>query len=652
MSRNVSRLTLTFALAFSVTVAATVADDSMSLIDLAASGIADRCEPSSGQVTFRQSGDAGAPGLIVNITAGDAGYPGIGIKPRGQAWDLSPFGHVEARITNTGDKAQSIIMRVDNVGDWRKEPWNTESIDLKPGEAGAAKVIFGYQYGMKPGYKLNPSKVVQVMFFTGKVTQPVSFRIESITAAGPAGEKPPVKPQDVRIKPMAGYVLGGGVKIGVAKQIDAKDGAAGEVVTQGDRQVLRLSYPANKNSHLVFYRPPIGRWDFTQVCEVRVKVKNVGATPITPGVRVTSDAYNGTDTVFANAALGPGGGEEIVVRFDPDNVWQGPATTVTKAHSGGVRGTGTNFASDKVDAIQIIAKHEGQAALLVESVMALATPVQTPAWLGKRPPVEGEWTMTFHDEFDGAAIDRGRWNIYTENYWDKRSHFSKDNVVMGDGLVRLRMEKKTGHENDDPKRKQTNYAVGFLDTYGKWAQRYGYFEARMKVPTAPGLWPAFWMMPDRGPADGPQWQRADTGNGGMEFDIMEHLTRWGPYRYNIAMHWDGYQKEHKSIGSSQVYVQPDQNSFITCGLLWTPGSAVHYCNGKVVARWDNPRISNVPSYPILYLVTGGWDNSPLDDSQLPADFVIDYVRIWQRGDLASEVDGYMPQPTGTGAGTP
>ena len=23
---------------------------------------------------------------------------------------------------------------------------------------------------------------------------------------------------------------------------------------------------------------------------------------------------------------------------------------------------------------------------------------------------------------------------------------------------------------------------------------------------------------------------------GMEFDIMEHLTRWGRYRYNIAMH--------------------------------------------------------------------------------------------------------------------
>lgn len=58
------------------------------------------------------------------------------------------------------------------------------------------------------------------------------------------------------------------------------------------------------------------------------------------------------------------------------------------------------------------------------------------------------------------------------------------------------------------------------------------------------------------------------------------------------------------------------------------------------------------SYPILYLVTGGWDNNRLDDARLPDDFVIDYVRVWQRKDLASEVDGTMPRPAGAGAGAP
>jgi hypothetical protein len=36
---------------------------------------------------------------------------------------------------------------------------------------------------------------------------------------------------------------------------------------------------------------------------------------------------------------------------------------------------------------------------------------------------------------------------------------------------------------------------------------------------------------------------------------------------------------------------------------------------------------------------GGWDNSPLEDAKLPDDFVIDWVRAWQRKDLASELDG-------------
>jgi hypothetical protein len=47
---------------------------------------------------------------------------------------------------------------------------------------------------------------------------------------------------------------------------------------------------------------------------------------------------------------------------------------------------------------------------------------------------------------------------------------------------------------------------------------------------------------------------------------------------------------------------------------------------------------------MLTIPMGGWDNNALDDKQLPADFVIDYVRVWQRKDLASSVDGYQPAP--------
>jgi beta-glucanase (GH16 family) len=171
------------------------------------------------------------------------------------------------------------------------------------------------------------------------------------------------------------------------------------------------------------------------------------------------------------------------------------------------------------------------------------------------------------------------------------------------------------------------YIDGCVRTRGKFEHTFGYYVARIEFQRQLGHWSAFWLY------NAGVGRIGNEGRDGTEIDIME--KPWLDERINYALHWDGYGKEHKSIGTSNIYVQPDRDGFITTGLLWTPGSAVLYCNGRVVARWDNARVSRVPAYPILYMVTGGWDNSPLDDAQLPADLAIDYVRIWQRADLAA-----------------
>ena len=595
---------------------------------------------SEGQVSAAVSQDAATPGLIITIQPGKADYPGVTLMPEGAgAWDLSAFGHVEARVVNTGAKAALFAVRVDNAGDWRDNPWNTEQAYLKPGEHATVKVIFGHQYGHKPGYALKPKEVVGILLFTGKVAAATSFRVESLVAGGPAGEKPPVDPASIRIKPKNGALLDPKV------QIEAKGGVKSALVSTGNgATMLRVEFPAAKDEQAVAVKPPVGRWDLTDATEVRVKLKNEGTTPVTPSIQVASNG--GTTDRVTGAPVAAGANAEIVVPFAPAVPFKGVA--VTKAgYFGAQNGTGTRFTSDAASAITIAASHEGEAKLLVASITAAAPPAQLPEWLGKRPPVEGDWVMTLNENFDGPTVDLSKWNIYGPNYWDKATHWSKDNLLLGGGMAKLHFEKKRGFHNDDPNPKElknlsgkneSDYACGFLETYGKWVQRYGYFEARVKLPTVPGLWPTFWMVPDRGEAAGPHWKRQDTANGGMEFDIMEHLTRWGPYRYNIALHWDGYQKEHKSVGSSTVYVQADKEGFITSGLLWTPGSAIFYCNGKEVGRWEDPRVSSVPSAFIIEMTTGGWDNNAVDDKQLPADYLIDYVRVWQRKDLASDAD--------------
>jgi beta-glucanase (GH16 family) len=614
------------------------ADAQRPLIDLAAAGADAQFKPSSNQVSV--AGAQGAPGAVVTIQPGKEGYPGITLSPPEGKWDLSDFGHIEARIANLSDKPISISLAVDNKPDGSQR--NTESTSVKPGETGSVKVIFGYGYNKKPSYALNPAEVQRLLFFTTETKAARSFRIESIHAGGPAGEKPPFDPSTVRVKPEKGVLFDGAAKIDAEKQLVAKDGANASVV--GGH--IEVTVPQNKNGTVTF-SPAAGRWDLRQFLQVRVKVKNTGQVAITPTATLKSNKGSG-ERFSAAAPIAPGASGEVVASFIPTVPWRGITGSV-KTNWDGEKGTGTKLGSEAVGGVTITAEpSSGNRSFVIESILADVPPAKAmPEWLGKRPPVEGEWVQTFDEEFNGDKIDESKWNIYTENFWDKKTHFSKDNVIVADGMATLRYEKKRGFHNDDPKQtlaltnpkvSESDYASGFLDTYGKWVQRYGYFEARMKLPKAEGLWPAMWLMPDRGVASGPQWKRSSTSNG-----VMEFLSGWGPYRYNIAWHWDGYGKEHQQTGTEQTYFLPDKDGFLTAGVLWLPGQSVYYVNGQEVSRWETPRMSTVQSELMFTHVSGGWANTPLEESALPADFVIDYVRAWQRKDLASEVDGKQPQ---------
>lgn len=592
-------------------------------------GVEKRVSVSSGQVSVAPGRDQAASCLQVTIQPGKEEYPGIGIKPVGAPWNLAAYGHVDAQIVNTGLKPLSIALRVDDAGDWRDNPSNTESIYLQPGASGTIHLIFGYSYGHKPSHALKSAAIVNLLLFASKADTEQSFCLKSLSAGGPAGEKPPVEPEAVRTKPVNGLLFGSGVAFDAARQLSLQGARLSSPQGQS-KPPLQITFPASQDDPSVSVKPVMGRWDLRQALEVRVRVHNAGRTPVTPRVRV--DSNGGPTEWVTGAPLPPGKEASLAVPFLR-------ATPIDLS----AKQDGKRFTSDACSAVTLAAlRAENERALVLDSISVGLPTLQLPPWLGKRPPVAGAWTKTLDEEFDGPRIDSSLWNIYGANYWDKPSHFSKNNLLLGGGVIKLHYEKKRGFHNDDPTQPQTEYAVGYLDTYGKWVQRYGYFEARVKLPDAPGLWPAFWMMPDRGAAAGEQWQRQDTRNHGMEFDIVEYLTRWGPYRYNVAMHYDGYEKDHKSVGSDTVYVQPDKDGFLTCGLLWTPGLAVYYCNGREVVRWESPRISDAPSDLMFDMVSGGWDNDAVDNARLPADLIVDYVRVWQRKDLASPLDTRRP----------
>ncbi len=277
------------------------------------------------QASAARSQDASAPGMVITIQPGKADYPGMNLKPEGAGpWDLSAFGHVEARVVNVGTRAALFALRVDNAGDWHDNPWNTEQVYLKPGQRATVTVIFGHHYGHQPGYALKAKEVVNILMFTGKVDAVTCFRVESLVAGGPAGERPPVDPASLRIKPKNGALLGSDVK--TAPKVEAKGGVKGWLFpSAGGGSMLRIEFPSANGEQSVALKPSVGRWDLRDAVEVRVKLKNEGTTPVTPSIQVTSDG-GATDLITA-APMPAGTSRQIVVPFAPAVTFKGVHAT-------------------------------------------------------------------------------------------------------------------------------------------------------------------------------------------------------------------------------------------------------------------------------------------------------------------------------------
>ena len=599
--------------------------------------------------------------LVAAFAPGNSPYPGFVLKPAdGKPWDLSLYGHVEMKVTNLGAQRELVNLRVDNASTpENRNPWNAEMVRIDPGASAVLRVYFGYSYYFQKGYPLDPSAVVRLIFFLGKLDHEAKFRIEDVKAAGWSGEKPGENPDLARLKPAGGWVFGG-------------DGPTADKAAQGDAKARPTAGGvvvdlAPKGTALV--KPLRGFWDFSEHMQVRLRVRNTGAAAVSPSFSLTS-IDGATEPVRATI---PAGGEaDVVLPFAARVAWTAPTDPVQENPVKGgawdrIPGTGTAYRSQKTRGLAVTADAAAATALVIASFRAENPPAKRPPWLGQRPPVPGKWKQTLKQEFDGAGLDPTLFSVYWFHWWDKRQHNSKDNVFLRDGKLVLRTERKKGFKNDDPKGgefpgeprdrgSETDYATGWVDTFGKWTQRYGYFEFRCKLPTAPCLWPGIWTMPDRGLARNPKglpvldWQqfknRTDTFSGGMEIDIVEAQSSWGPHRFNTALHFDGYGKETKKIGTSALYVPTDPDGFITVGMLWLPGSLSFYGNGELFWKWESPRVADEPMYLQFQNQLGGWDNDALDDSQLPADFEIDYIRVWQREDLASDDDGPKPNAGG------
>jgi len=165
-----------------------------------------------------------------------------------------------------------------------------------------------------------------------------------------------------------------------------------------------------------------------------------------------------------------------------------------------------------------------------------------------------------------------------------------------------------------------------MNTKESW--KYGYFEARLKLPAGKGTWPAFWMMPKNYTA----WP--DDG----EIDIMEEVG-YDPNVILSTIHCKAYNHSIGTQKSGTVKVPTAQTDFHVYAVEWTEDFIKGYVDSKCYFTFNNDKKGNKDTWPFnapfylkLNLAWGGdWGGAQgIDESALPATYEIDYVRVFQK----------------------
>ena len=162
---------------------------------------------------------------------------------------------------------------------------------------------------------------------------------------------------------------------------------------------------------------------------------------------------------------------------------------------------------------------------------------------------------------------------------------------------------------------------------------YGYFEARINLPSGKGTWPAYWMMPSNVDWNSNPWPKCG------EIDIMEEVGA-DPNMVSSSLHTWNYNHTKGTQKTHEMYCAGAEGSFHIYALEWTEDEITTYVDGKVQLKVSRAAMGtdhdswpfHYAFYPILNLAWGGdWGGyKGVDDNALPVSMKVDYVRIFQK----------------------
>lgn len=220
--------------------------------------------------------------------------------------------------------------------------------------------------------------------------------------------------------------------------------------------------------------------------------------------------------------------------------------------------------------------------------------------LHTHPPV-----YTFEDNFDGTVLS-SKWG----RHWQFGvASFDRTQTKVANGQLSITAQKQA----------DGSWKSDLIDTLGAFAQKYGYFEARIKIPRGNGLWPAFWLAIPPGSVGWPQ-----------EIDIVEVLANEVGNHGGLDVTYP-ISTIHFADGTEANYgkhVVDLSLAFHTFALDWRADHLIFYLDGVEFWRYTGPGIPSVAMPVILNLAAGGSWGGPTDGSTpSPSVMLVDYVRV-------------------------
>ena len=244
------------------------------------------------------------------------------------------------------------------------------------------------------------------------------------------------------------------------------------------------------------------------------------------------------------------------------------------------------------------------------------------------------YVLVWSDEFNaanGSLPDSSKWvmeiggggwgNHELESYTNRPV-----NAQVQKGKLVITAKKETFKGSDGITRP---YTSARLKTAGLFEQKYGRFEARIKVPRGQGMWPAFWMLGNNiGTAGWPECG---------EIDIMENIGK-EPSVVHGTIHGPGYSGAN---GLGESFTLPSgkfANSFHVFAIEWEP-SAIRFYVDKMLYETRTPAdlpaektwVYDHPFFILLNVAVGGdWPGNPDRTTVFPQRMLVDYVRVYAK----------------------